>query len=218
MKISKIIAGIMAVCIMGMACPSLSNIFNVTRITACASSDYTVGTYEQLTYKNYGDYIEISGCDESAETVVIPSEIDGLSVTSIGENAFSCCTSLTSVKIPDSVTSIGVLAFGYCLSLTSINVSENNTYYSSKNGVLFNKDKTELIQYPHGKTETEYIIPKSVTSIGECAFSACISLTSIEIPESVTNIGWSAFSDCSGLTSITIPDSVTSIGRAIFSN
>ena len=139
------------------------------------------------------------------------------SVTSISDYAFNDCTSLTSVTIPDSVTSIDDWTFSSCTSLTSIEVSGNNKNYSSADGVLFNKDKSELITYPAGKTDSEYVIPNSVTRIGRYAFSGCKSLTSITIPDSVTSIGDYAFEGCTSLTSITIPNSVTSIGNSAFS-
>ena len=141
------------------------------------------------------------------------------SVTSIGDWAFYNCTGLTSVTIPDSVTSIGNYAFYDCTSLTSITVKEGNPNYSSDEyGVLFNKDKTLLIQYPIGNTRTSYTIPDSVTSIGDSAFRYCTSLTSVTIPDSVTSIGYGAFRYCTGLTSVTIPNSVTSIGKYAFYN
>ena len=136
-------------------------------------------------------------------------------VTSIGDSVFSGCTGLTSITIPNNVTSIGNRAFDGCVGLTSIEVAANNANYSSENGVLFNKDKTILIQYPGGK-QGAYTIPNSVTSIGT-AFSDCIGLTSITIPNSITSIGNKAFSGCSGLTSITIPNNITSIGDKVFS-
>jgi len=150
-------------------------------------------------------------CD-SLTSVTIPD-----SVTSIEFNAFSSCDSLTSVTIGNSVTTIGYAAFSSCTSLTNITVADGNTAYASQDGVLFNKDKTTLIQCPGGKTGA-YTIPNSVTSIGTSAFEDCDSLTSVTIPDSVTSIGYYAFSHCYRLTSITIPDSVTSIGyRAFFS-
>ncbi len=141
------------------------------------------------------------------------------SVTSIDSYAFSDCTGLTSITIPNSVTSIGDYAFLGCTSLTSITVKEGNPKYSSDEyGVLFNKDKTMLIQYPIGNTRTSYTIPDSVTSIGERAFYSCTGLTSVTIPDSVTSIGGSAFRYCTGLTSVTIGNSVTGIDRYAFYN
>ena len=140
------------------------------------------------------------------------------SVTSIGDGAFENCTGLTSVTIPDSVTSIGDEAFNNCTRLTSITVKEGNPKYSSDEyGVLFNKDKTLLIQYPIGNKRTSYTIPDSVTSISYAAFSGCTSLTSVTIPDSVTSIGEAAFWLCTSLTSVTIGNSVTSIGSSAFS-
>ena len=138
------------------------------------------------------------------------------SVTSIGIDAFYYCTGLTSITIPNSVTSIGDWAFRDCSGLTSINVASGNNYYSDNNGVLFNKEKTALIRYPEGKSQTSYTIPNSVTSIGDGAFWGCTGLTSITIPNSVTSIEDCAFAGCRSLTSITIPNSVTSIGDEAF--
>ena len=140
----------------------------------------------------------------------------GNGVTSIGNWAFYDCSSLESITIPDSVTSIGGYAFDGCSSLESITVAAGNGKYSSDTaGVLFNKDKTLLIQAPRAMSGN-YIIPNGVTSIGEDAFYHCSSLTSITIPDSVTSIGDYAFFRCSSLESITIPDSVTSIGDSAF--
>ena len=138
------------------------------------------------------------------------------SVKSIGNSAFSFCYCLTSITIPDSVTSIGKGAFSYCSNLTSINVSENNQNYSSTDGVLFNKNKTVLIQYPNGKTDTKYSIPDGVTIIGERAFWLCQNLKSLTIPDSVTAIEKEAFSDCYNLTSLTLGNGVVSIGDSVF--
>ena len=156
-----------------------------------------------------GDWA-FEGCD--GLTSVTISE----GVTSIGEYAFRFCSGLTSVTIPESVTSIGSYAFRSCSGLTGIEVAENNTNYSSEEGVLFNKDKTKLIQYPIGNSRISYSIPEGVTTIGNSAFRGCSGLTSVVIPEGVTSIGSSAFWDCTGLTSVTIPEGVTSIGSYAF--
>ncbi len=146
----------------------------------------------------------------SLTSVTIPN-----SVTSIGERAFSYCTSLTSVTIPNSVTSIGGGAFALSTSRTGICVTEGYSHYANDaSGVLFNKDKTTLVQCPGAFAA--YTIPNSVTSIGEFAFDGCASLTSVTIPDSVTRIGDWAFSNCTSLTSVTIPDSVTSICDSAF--
>jgi hypothetical protein len=137
-------------------------------------------------------------------------------VTYIGVGAFADCTSLTSVTIPASVASIRDGAFNNCSSLTSITVDSQNHEYSSTEGVLFNKNRTVLIEYPSGKQERNYTIPSSVTSIGDWAFANSPSLTSLVIPSSVTSIGDGAFANCTSLTSVTIPSSVISIGWAAF--
>ena len=138
------------------------------------------------------------------------------SVTGIGDRAF-LDNSLTSITIHDSVTSIGNYAFPSCSNLGNIFVDEDNPNYTSVDGILFNKNKTILITYPRGKTNAEYIIPDSVTSIGDSAFRGCARLAGITIPDSVTSIGDYAFRDCYELTNVTIPDSVTSIKNYAFS-
>jgi hypothetical protein len=134
------------------------------------------------------------------------------SVTSIKWGAFDNCDRLTSINIPSSVTSIGSTNrnFHNCISLSSINVDAVNSNYSSQDGVLYNKAKTTLIQYPAGKRDISFTIPHSVTTIGNEAFFTCKSLASVTIPESVTSIENSAFAS-SVLTSIIIPNSVISI-------
>lgn len=139
------------------------------------------------------------------------------SVTSIGNRAFKDCNSLKSITIPKRVTTIGNCAFYTCYDLQSIEVDSGNPEYCSENGVLYNKEKTEIIRFPKEKTEVSFAIPKSVTKIADGAFEYCKNLTSVTIPNDMTSIGNNAFESCSGLTNITIPKSVTSIGDRAFS-
>ncbi len=139
------------------------------------------------------------------------------SVTSIGNRAFKDCNSLKSIMIPKSVTTIGNCAFYTCYDLQSIEVDSGNPEYCSENGVLYNKEKTEIIRFPKEKTEVSFAIPKSVTKIADGAFEYCKNLTNVTIPNDMTSIGNNAFESCSGLTNITIPKSVTSIGDRAFS-
>lgn len=143
---------------------------------------------------------------------------EGSVCESIGEAEFTYCSSLIRVEIPDSVTIIGDYAFICCASLTSIDVGDGNTTYKSIEGNLYTKDGKTLIQYAVGKTDAEFVIPDSVTSIGEIAFLRCASLTGVVIGNSVTSIGDYAFYFCESLTSIEIPDSVTRIGAYAFYN
>ena len=157
------------------------------------------------------------------------------SVTSIGKGAFSSCSHLSEIVIPSSVTSIGDWAFSYCFSLKYISIPKSviglngNPFVECKgkleclspnfvyeDDILFNKDKSRIISFRNQNIES-YVIPSSVTSIGDSAFSCCRSLSEIVIPSSVTSIGDRAFSSCDSLSEIVIPSSVTNIGDWAFS-
>jgi hypothetical protein len=158
--------------------------------------------------------------------VTIPTNINGLTVTTIGTNAFENNTNLTSVTIPSSVTSLGDFAFNYCVSLTNVTIP--NSVTSIGDEAFFDCFSLTSVTIPNSVTSLGYYaffncpsltsvtIGNSVTSIGEGAFELCSSLTSVTIPNSVTSIGVRAFAGCSSLTSVAIPNSVTSIGTYAF--
>ena len=171
----------------------------------------------------------------------IKEVILGEEVTSIGDYAFSHCSGLTTVDIPNSVTSIGKFAFEFCSGMTSINIPNSVTSIGSGAfdfcsglkkvivpdlaawcNISFDGDAANPLYcakhiYSDENTEiTDLVIPNSVTSIGDWAFSGCTGLTSVTIPNNVTKIGSGAFQNCSSLTSVNIPNSVTSIGSYAF--
>lgn len=192
-------------------------------------------------YTTASGSITITGYTGPGGGVTVPSTINGLPVTVIGNNAFDVFlgnTSPTAVTIPDSVTvignyvfnecfslsqvyigrgvtSIGTLDFLYCPNLNAITVDALNTAYSSIDGVLFNKSQTTLSQYPLGRQSGSYTIPIGVANIGSSAFLQCRGLTNVSIPDSVTSIGSGAFAN-SSLTGITIPNRATIIGDNAF--
>jgi hypothetical protein len=139
---------------------------------------------------------------EELTSVTIPNRVE-----TVGYRAFAGCTGLKSVTISGIMTKIDSLAFLACYNLLSINVTPGNIHHSSENGVLFNKNKTVLIQYPTDR-KGAYTIPKSVIKIEDCAFEYCKSLTSVTIPNSVISIGKNAFSFCYGLTTIIVQNQI----------
>ena len=171
------------------------------------------------------------GCTK-LESIVLPN-----SVTTLGECVFGYCDALSSVKLSENITSLPEAAFVFtniesfeipagiteigagvfigCMNMKEINVAADNSAYCSVDGVLFDKEKETLMQYPTGKTDSSYIVQDTVTSIQEAAFACNTSLTDITLPSNLTKIECETFGG-SGLTSITIPDSVTSIGISAF--
>ncbi len=149
--------------------------------------------------------------DDSLTSVKIPS-----SVTKIDYNAFNGCKVLTSIDIPSSVTDIKGSAFANCSKLTSINVATDNAKFTSVDGILYSKDKTEIVAFPGGIIKDTFSIPSTVTSIKDCAFMGC-EIERIEVPSSVTTIGDGAFWNCNFIVIDNLAKNVT-VGEYAFAN
>lgn len=217
-------------------------------------------TQASLQYESVKGGICVSGYTGNPEIVEIPGQIDGQTVISIGYGAFEDCKTLTQVIIPEGVTAIAGNAFDgcsslmrvtipstitefsvdflKCTSLENFEVAAANESYASEDGVLFNKDKSTLLQCPCAKKGqytipatvktidfmafrlsnlTEIVIPEGVTSVGNYAFSAS-SIESISLPDSLTKISSGMFSGCQNLKTIHIPKGVSKISSDVFSD
>ena len=189
-------------------------------LTALPAVAATSGDFAYWILSEEGKTCCISQYTGSETDVSIPYAIDGYTVTQIGdmESIFTNTPQVESVTIPAGVTEIWFSQDAlYSPALRVVNIDPENPTYSSVDGVVFSKDKTELYLYPCAKADvTAYEIPYGVDYISVSAFGGCKNLVSITIPDSVTEIGEYAFSGCTSLESITIPDSVTSIGEDVF--
>lgn len=182
--------------------------------------------------------LEITGYIGIETELVIPSEIEGKEVSSVGWYAFSNCNSLTGIQfpeqlcrvegaaftgcnsleeilLPEGIEYIEDSAFAGCSNLQNITVEDSNQNYTSKDGVLYSKDGGELICCPGGKTGSLQV-PEGVSSIGAWAFFRCRELTNIVLPGSVASIGDYAFSECRNLCDITFSEGLADIGNYAF--
>ncbi|MGN1442793.1 MAG: leucine-rich repeat domain-containing protein [Acutalibacteraceae bacterium] len=204
--------------------------FVAIAISFAAFGTYTF-TSNQNSYKDNED-----GCglyrykSTSTQTVFdVPDTYGDKPVTEL--MAFSLANSayLKELNLGKNIKTIDVWALTNCPALESINVDENNPYFTSVDGVLYNKDKTELLFYPNGKTPLSFdesgavtsggtlILPESVVSIRENAFYMCSNLYSVKFNEGLESIGNKAFLKCENLKSIELPDTVKTIGTDAFS-
>lgn len=181
---------------------------DLTNIIVDASNPAYAGVGGVLFNKSQTMLIQYpEGLDES---YTVPA-----TVTNIVDYAFNG-SALESIAIPSGVINIGESVFGSCVNLAAISVASTNPAYSSLGGVLFNKNRTTLIQYPTALGGS-YLIPGTVTTIGDDAFSLSL-VSSVTIPSSVTSFGGSVFTFCGSLTAITVPNSVTNLGSDTFDN
>ena len=209
-------------------------------ITPVTNEDLSTETTEEEIKEAFVDGRGVKYSKDGRKLLKAPGELSGAYSVKEGTRiicdlAFSFCSSLSEIVIPSSVTSIGDGAFSRCSSLKYISIPKsviglNGNPFAEWKGkleclspnfvyeddILFNKDKSRIISFRNQNIKS-YVIPSSVASIGDRAFSDCDSLSEIVIPSSVTSIGNSAFSSCYSLSEIVIPSSVTSIGDWAFS-
>ncbi len=194
---------------------------------AFADTDAATG----LAYTVTGSRATITGFDAPAGfdgNLVIPTTFGSISVTSIGDNAFTYGLSLASVTLPDGLSSIGDSAFAYCISLTSITLPDSLLSIGD-NAFTFCPDLSNIIlpdnlssignsAFSYCSAIASITLPDSLTNISNNAFFSCIRLSSITFPNNITSIGNYAFAYCSDMTNIILPDSVANIGDGAFSN
>ena len=171
--------------------------------------EYTVGEDGGVIVEKY------NGNDEN---IIIPDTIDNKSVTSIEQTGFQGCKNLKSIYIPSGITNIGSRIFWECPNLYAIEVSADNPEYSSVDGVLFNKYKTVLLQYPAGNIRTDYTTPNSVKTIDDAAFNYCQYLIDLSVSDSVTDIAQFAFVEGVSIRNIFIGSGVETIEYRAFIN
>ena len=213
----------------------------ITAICLCAGSVFFPvdgGVTVQAAFteeKKSGDYrykiledgtVEITDYEGKDAEITIPTELDGIKVTSIGNRVFFGCKTLSSVMVPENVISIGSEAFYACRNMISITLPESLTSLGDR--ALYGCEGLTSVALPESLTSignvtfggctnlADITLPENLTSTGNGTFLECTNLADITLPKSLTFIGASAFQGCKSLTSIILPESLTSIGASAF--
>lgn len=175
----------------------------------------TSGKYT-YTVNEDGSTCTITNCSvKNAEVLEIPETLDGYTVTAFNA-MFMMSYGGKTVVLPKTLTAYNRYTFQYTDLLENIVVAEGNPMFSSRDGILFNKDGTVLLVYPAKKSAVAYSVPDGVERIGEFAFNKSL-ITAVEIPGSVKSIDFEAFSHCDNLKSVYVPDTVETLGERVFS-
>lgn len=194
-------------------------------VLLCISTEMSAQEFEVdgISYVLYLDGNSCTAVDvKDKEDVVIPATVrykkQNYPVCRVYDGALENSPGVRSVTIPSTIKHLNGELFMDCMSLVSINVDGDNSYYTSVDGVLYNKNKTKIVKYPSGKTGNSFIIPQSVDTIGSYAFYDCKNLCNVFIPENVRGISPCAFSGCSNLQRIKLPHSIVCIESCAFSD
>lgn len=188
-----------------------TNYTNQTFVPWRRYKDQITGITIEQGITEIGNYL-FNGCEKVSQ-IIIPD-----SVTVIGYSSFDNCTSLESITIPASVTEISNAPFYNCISLKSITVDpDNKSFASDESGTLYNIAKTNLIQYPAGRTDANFAVPDTIETLSFGAFANCKYLFNVILPDSVTKIDSMCFVGCFSLEVITLSKNLTMIGEMAFS-
>ncbi|MCR5797580.1 MAG: leucine-rich repeat domain-containing protein [Eubacterium sp.] len=216
-------------------CKRLKTVKMNSKIYAIGDSAFAGSTLKSLKLNKRMQYIGNSAFKgTNIKHVSLPGK-----VSYIGNKVFGNCTKMHTISIPSSVKGINPGAFNNCEKLRAINVAAGNNNYSSQAGVLYNKNKTKLIQYPLNKKSASFTVPSSVTSIrdyafannanvknvtinsgkiGYCSFYNMPKLSRVTVGSGVKKISAYAFSDCESLKTANLSDGINKIGKGAFAN
>ena len=225
MKFSRLVSLVLTLTIVALSLFTPQSIFantNTAQAAVSASTDEpVVAGKKDFIYiaspKNNPKWIMIQKYVGSDEKIIIPDTIDGLPVKIISTNVFEECKKLTYVRIPETVTNVSGQSFAECHSLLEIDVDPANEYFTSQDGILYDKEKTALIAFPNG-ISGKFTVPDGIIFIRDAAFMGAYKLTKVNMYNTVTYIGNSAFQCCTALKEIRLSDTLTVLGEKALAN